>query len=326
MSVVAVRDLCHSYGPRRGIEDVSLSIEAGEIFGFLGPNGAGKSTTIRILMGLLKPAAGSAEIFGRNCWSDGPGIRSEVGYVAGDVRLYHWLTARRGLSMLAKIRHRELVASGLALAERFQLEADLPVRNMSRGTRQKLALVLALAHSPRLVILDEPTSGLDPLMQATLMAMLREIAGSGRTVVFSSHTLSEVETLCDHVAMIRHGRILEDSTIASLKERAPRRIRVALAEHQNPLALSWPAGVRLVAETGVPFRTTTDVSSAAAAFSNMTEHVCELELHGNSISFLQWAAIQNFSDVTIEPPSLDKLFHHYYEQDADVEAGQEKTG
>ena len=205
MSVIVAKDLCRTYGSRRGISDVNLTINAGEIFGFLGPNGAGKSTAIRVLMGLLRASSGTARIFGKDCWREGSTIRRDIGYVAGDVRLYSWLTTRRGLRMISKIHGRDLLPNGLRLAERFRLEPDLVIRKMSRGNRQKVALVLALAHAPQLVILDEPTSGLDPLMQDTLMMCLRELAREGRTVMFSRFATARLESSgpapnCGHIA------------------------------------------------------------------------------------------------------------------------------
>ena len=173
MSVICTENLCKSYGSRRGVGDVSLSVEAGEMFGFLGPNGAGKSTTIRMLMGFLKASSGTATILGRDCWAASDLVKEHVGYVAGDVRLYSWLTARKAFQIVGEIRRTDVAEAGLKLAERFQLEVDLPVRKMSRGNRQNVALVLALAHRPRVMILDEPTSGLDPLMQDTLTECLR---------------------------------------------------------------------------------------------------------------------------------------------------------
>lgn len=304
MSVVTTQKLSRSYGRRRGIFDVDLSIGAGEIFGFLGPNGAGKSTTIRVLMGLLRAGSGSASIFGRDCWRDGPKVRSQVGYVAGDVRLYSWLTARRGLRILSQIRGTALIKGGLALAERFHVEPDLPVRKMSRGNRQKIALLLALAPDPPLLVLDEPTSGLDPLMQDTLMDCLRERAAAGKTVLFSSHTLSEVEALCDRVAVIRAGRIVEDSTIASLKARAPRQIVVTLNASHSAAQISWPAGVSV---TKLP---STDRNAESGR-----SRECVLELTGTAAGFVDWAASQRFADVSISPPSLDALFRTYYEED-----------
>jgi len=312
MSVLVTKDLCRDYGSRRGISDVSLSIQAGEIFGFLGPNGAGKSTTIRVLVGLLRAGSGSARIFDRDCWKDGTTIRRDVGYVAGDVRLYSWLTTRRALTMLSRVHGRDLRPSGMSLAERFCLEPDLPVRKMSRGNRQKVALVLALAHAPRLVILDEPTSGLDPLMQDTLISCLREMAADGRTVMFSSHTLSEVETLCDHIAIVRDGRIVEDSTVSELKSRSPRRIIVTLQPQQLASTIAWPEGIIVKYVPGMNSSSLPQSDELHLARS-LRDDTCVLELMGTSVPFLQWAATQNFADVTIGPPALEVLFREYYE-------------
>jgi len=312
MSVIVATDLCRTYGSRRGISDVNLTIKPGEIFGFLGPNGAGKSTTIRVLMGLLRASSASAKLFGMDCWKDGATIRRDVGYVAGDVRLYPWLTTRRGLRMISKIHGRDLLPDGLKLAERFRLEPDLVVRKMSRGNRQKVAIVLALAHSPRLVLLDEPTSGLDPLMQDALMLCLRELAGAGHTVMFSSHTLSEVETLCDRIAIVRDGRIVEDSTLSALKAAAPRQIVVTLQEQQSAAGIQWPNGVDVKYLPGV---TPMQMSSTIALLvpPSIRHRTCILELLGSSASFVRWAAEQNFADVVIGSPALEVLFRRYYE-------------
>lgn len=311
MSVIVAKDLSRTYGSRRGISGVNLTINAGEIFGFLGPNGAGKSTTIRVLMGLLRASSGSARIFGKDCWSAGPTIRQDVGYVTGDVRLYSWLTTRRGLRMISKIHGRDLTPNGLKLAERFRLEPDLVVRKMSRGNRQKVALVLALAHSPRLVILDEPTSGLDPLMQDTLMLCLRELANAGHTVMFSSHTLSEVETLCDRIAIVRDGRIVEDSMLSALKAQAPRQIIVTCQEQQSAGEIQWPTGVDVKYLPGgiMP-------SSAVGLMvpPSLRQRTCVVELLGTSAQFLQWAAGQGFEDVVIGAPALEVLFRRYYDE------------
>lgn len=317
MSIVVTRNLCRGYGSRRGISDVDLTIEAGEIFGFLGPNGAGKSTTIRVLMGLLKAGAGSARIFDRDCWSEGPQIRRDVGYVAGDVRLYSWLTTRRALAMLSRIHGKDLRPAGFLLAERFRLEPDLPIRKMSRGNRQKVALVLAMAHAPKLVILDEPTSGLDPLMQDTLMSCLREMAANGHTVMFSSHTLSEVETLCNHIAIVRNGRIVEDATISGLKAQAPRQIVVTLQQDQNVGAIQWPENVVVVYQ---PKQGDGRLAASASLLVSpaMRDRTCILELTGTSIHFMHWAAAQSFADVMIGPPSLEVMFRRYYETNAEV--------
>jgi ABC-2 type transport system ATP-binding protein len=214
--------------------------------------------------------------------------------------------------MLSNIRGLNLRVPGMALAERFCLEPDLPVRKMSRGNRQKVALVLALAHSPQLAILDEPTSGLDPLMQDTLMTCLREMAADGRTVMFSSHTLSEVETLCDHIAIVRDGRIVEDSTVSDLKAQAPRQIIVTLQPEQVASTIRWPDGVTVKYAPGLrgePLSQSASLS-IAPAFRDCT---CLLELMGTSVPFVRWAATQDFADVMIGPPALEVLFRRYYE-------------
>lgn len=323
MAILETSDLSLSYGQRRGIERVSLRIEAGQIFGFLGPNGAGKSTTIRVLMGLLRAASGTARIFDLDCWRQGAIIRRDVGYVPGDVRLYPWLTLIRGLDFLSQVRGRDVRPLGMELASRFALEPGLSVRKMSRGNRQKTALILALAHRPQLLILDEPTSGLDPLMQDQLMQVLREQAQEGCTVLFSSHTLSEVESLCDRVAMIRQGKIVEDSSLAALQARAPRRIVLRLAANTPPPD-TLPPGVQVLwrppeSHSAAPL-SSADALLLAGVSHEHRGHTWVLQLQGSCVPFLQWAAAGNFPDVVLGPPSLESLFRRYYELDAETAA------
>jgi len=292
MTVLTTSQLSRSYGSRRGVDDINLTLNEGEVFGFLGPNGAGKSTTIRLLLGFLKPSSGSATILGKNCWTDSHLIKRHVGYVAGDVRLYPWLTARRAFQIVGEIRGRSLHEDGMLLAERFRLEPDLPVRKMSRGNRQKVALVLALVHRPRLVILDEPTSGLDPLMQATLVDCLRELAQDGHSIFFSSHTLSEVEDLCDRVAIVKDGRIVEDSNLNRLKAQAPRIARIRYRDSESAAQCVPPDGIRVSRTTGAE---------------------CVLQLTGKAAELNCWAAEQPIEDISIGPPDLETLFHQWYD-------------
>lgn len=291
MPVVQVQELTKSYGSRRGVHEVGFSLCEGEVFGFLGPNGAGKSTTIRVLLGFLRASSGVAQIFGKDCWYDSAEIKRDVGYVAGDVRLYPWLTGRRAFDIVSDIRRLRLHDEGYRLAERFQLEVDLPVRKMSRGNRQKLALVLALAHKPKLVLLDEPTSGLDPLMQDVLASCLRDMAQEGRTVFFSSHTLSEVESLCDPVAIVRDGRIVADETVDSLRKRAPRRIVLKFDTVEAATACSIPESVLSCQRDG---------------------KVVELQCMGSAVPIMRWAIREQISDVSIGSPNLESLFREYY--------------
>ena len=313
MTILRTVNLNRSYGTRRGIRDVCLDVAEGQILGFLGPNGAGKSTTIRILMGLLRASSGTAEIFGKCCWREGASIRQQVGYVAGDVRLYPWLTLQRGLKLLNQIHGRDVQTQGLALAERFLLEPALPVWKMSRGNRQKVALILALAPQPEMVILDEPTSGLDPLMQDTLMLCLREMAQSGCTILFSSHLLSEVESLCDRIAIIRNGQIVENSRITELRARAPRSITITLHPGQVGPA-EWPAVARAIWQpNGGPMNTGATMSSALMSIPpDRLARTCLLEIQGSVMSFLEWACTQGFEDISVSSPSLDALFRGYY--------------
>ncbi len=295
MFAIETSQLTKGYGSRRGVDEVSFSVGAGEIFGFLGPNGAGKSTTIRLLLGFLKASAGQATILGQDCWHDTAAIKQDVGYVAGDVRLYPWLTTRRAFQIVGDVRGVDLHSHGLELAERFQLEPDLPVRKMSRGNRQKVALVLALAHRPKLVILDEPTSGLDPLMQDTLADCLRQLAKEGHTVFFSSHTLSEVDSLCDRVAIVKNGRIVADESLATMKARAPRAVSITFASEADAQAAVVPQ------------------------FAMSTECVgnqLKLQLTGSAAELAQWSATVPMTDISIGQPNLETLFRSFYDTSA----------
>jgi ABC-2 type transport system ATP-binding protein len=296
MAVIETSKLGLNYGDRRGIEDISLRISEGQIYGFLGSNGAGKTTTIRILLGFLRPSQGQAAIFGMDCWSHSRCIKQEVGYVPGDVRLYPWLTVERGLKLAQTLRGRPLFADGLALCEKLQLDPTLPVRKMSRGNRQKVALVLALVHKPKLIVMDEPTSGLDPVIQAMLMQLLREVASEGRTVLFSSHTLSEVEQLCNHVLMIRNGRIVVDQRLESLRSNAPRTVRLVARSGVALNLESLPDNVRLI---------------------NHSKDDYELVLTGTARELVNWMSFQPIEDISIGPPLLDRLFHNHYTHEAE---------
>ena len=218
--LIQIENLTRCYGPRPAVERISLSVPEGALFGFLGPNGAGKTTTIRVLLGFLRPTSGTASIFGLDCWRDSKSVKRETGYLPGDLRLPGWMNGATALSIFGAVRGQDLNVSGCELAERFDLDLRVKVREMSRGMRQKLGLILALAHKPRLLVLDEPTSALDPLMQTALHTLLRQLAASGHTIFFSSHSLGEVEQLCERVAIVREGKIVADESLELLRNRA----------------------------------------------------------------------------------------------------------
>jgi ABC-2 type transport system ATP-binding protein len=290
MSLIEIQSLSRSYGTRRGVENVHLSVPEGTLFGFLGPNGAGKTTTIRVLVGLLRPTSGSARVFGLDCWRESAAIKREIGYVPGDLRLHGWLDGHAALAIWGRVRGRDLAVHGRELAERFGLDLATKVRSMSRGMRQKLGLILALAHRPRLLVLDEPTTTLDPLMQVTVQAILREMAAAGHTIFFSSHMLAEVEQLCQRVAIIRDGRLVADESLAELRRRAGHQVTIRWRDAQAA-ALAPPAGLELEPRQGPVWN---------GLFTGPLDEL------------VAWLAGRPFDDLAIGHPDLDALFHHYY--------------
>jgi ABC-2 type transport system ATP-binding protein len=295
-AIIETHALTRRYGTRRGVDDVSLRIPEGSLYGFLGPNGAGKTTTIRVLLGFLRPTEGRASVFGLDCWRDSRRIKDEIGYIPGDLRLYPWLTGRSALSLFGAIRRRDLTARGRELAALFELDLSVKVRNMSRGMRQKLGLILSLAPDPRLLVLDEPTSALDPLMQDRLQEYLRGASKRGVTVFFSSHTLGEVERLCERVAIVRGGRIVADDTLEALQRQAGHEVTIV-----------WkPAGDRGgVAGGSQPTPTFLDLDER-------TDRRWSGRLRGEVGPLLGFLAGREIEDVTIAKPNLETLFREFY--------------
>lgn len=289
MSLLTLHSLTKRYGSRRGVDALTLSVPQGSLFGFLGPNGAGKTTAIRVLMGLLRPTSGSASIFGLDCWRDGARIKADVGYVPGDLRLYPWLTGLSALRLFGRVRGRDLMGEGRRLAEEMDLDLGVAVRRMSRGTRQKLGLVLAMAHRPRVLILDEPTGGLDPLIQDRFRARLKSLAAGGCTVFFSSHTLSEVDDLCDRVAILREGRLVAEGTLTELRARAGH--EVAIRWRDGAGAMEAPAFLKL---------------------DNRSSEAWEGSLEGPVSRLVDWLAGKPVADLEIGRPDLETLFRRYY--------------
>ena len=293
MAIIETHSLSRSYGRRRGIDAVDLAVPEGTLFGFLGPNGAGKTTAIRVMVGLLRPSAGEARIFGLDCWRQSAAIKAEIGYVPGDLRLHSWLNGLTALTIWGKARRRNLIPSGRELAERFDLDLTVAVRRMSRGMRQKLGLILALVHKPRLLILDEPTVTLDPLVQSTVQQLLRELAAAGHTVFFSSHMLAEVEQLCQRVAIIRDGRVVADEPLDALRARAGHQVTIrwrALADAAAPP----PPFLQLDQRIGLVWNGLVD---------------------GPIEPLVAWLASRAIDDISIGRPDLETLFRHYYFQE-----------
>jgi len=297
MSVIVTTDLSKRYGSSiRALEAVSIEVREGEIFGFLGPNGAGKSTMIRLLLGFLHPTSGHASVFGLDTGRDSVAIRRRVGYLPGGIALYDTLTGVALLDYLVELYGRPPVRRA-ELLERLEMSAatlERPVRDYSRGMRQKIGIIQALQHDPELAILDEPTEGLDPLMQRAFYALMDELRAAGRTIFFSSHVLSEVERVCDRVAIIRRGSIVAQEDVRALLARRRRHVEIRLADGATVPDLASVPGV-----------------------SGVTAHegliTCELE--GVVGPFLEALRTVDAVDLTIEPAHLEEAFLEFYEGD-----------
>ena len=244
MPAIECTDLTKYYGDVRGIEDVTLSVDDGEVFGFLGPNGAGKTTTIRTLLGFLSPTSGEARLLGHDVTDEAASVRARerVGYLPADPGLDENRTAGEFLdhqeALRGETRRAELVG-------RFGLDESRRIGDLSRGNRQKVALVAAFMHDPDLLVLDEPTSGLDPLLQESFNELVRERAAAGASVFLSSHVLGEVGTLCDRVGVIRNGRLVTEESVEELRERGGKRVRIAVAEDVDRETFQVPGVLNL---------------------------------------------------------------------------------
>jgi ABC-2 type transport system ATP-binding protein len=227
---IVLEGLVKDYGAVRALDGLDLEVRPGEVFGFIGPNGAGKSTTIRILLDLLRPSAGTVRVLGADPRAVGPALRARLGYLPGELALEGTATARQLLGHLAQVRDGRGAERIVPLAERFLLDLDRPARTLSKGNKQKIGVIQSLMHRPELALLDEPTSGLDPLLQQEFLTLLREERDAGTTIFLSSHVLSEVEEIADRVALVRDGRIAVVDDVAALRAAAGQRLDVTFAE------------------------------------------------------------------------------------------------
>lgn len=290
---ILIESLTKDYGETRAVDGLSLAVQPGEVVGFLGPNGAGKSTTIRILLDLIRPTAGRAEILGHDCQEDGVAARQAMGYLPGDLRLYESWTGREVAEFIANLRKMGVADSEIGdLARRLDLDLSRKVRAYSKGNRQKLGLLLALAHRPPVVVLDEPTAGLDPIRQRAVWKLLRERADAGAAVLFSSHVMSEVEAVCDRVAILRRGRLLTFGRVSELLAGAPARLELAF-DGEAP-DLRTVAGVHALAADG------TAVS---------------LQFDGDPNDLIQALAKHDLIEVRVHPARLDDVVFDFYERE-----------
>jgi ABC-2 type transport system ATP-binding protein len=294
-AVVQTEKLTKSYGSNRGIVEVDLSVDQGEVFGFLGPNGAGKTTTIRILLDLIRPTSGRASVFGLESSADAVAIHRRIGYLPGEFALYDRLTGGQTLAYFGNLRGGVDPAYQASLIERFDLDPSRRYKEYSKGNKQKVGLVAALQHKPELLLLDEPTSGLDPLVQQTFFAVLREAVDEGRTVFLSSHVLSEVEKTCDRVAIIRDGRLIRVDRVDALRD---------LAAHQVELRF-------IGAVPADEFARIPGVANVVAE-----DHVLRMSVSGPIAPVVKAAARFDITDFVSREPSLEETFLAEYSEAA----------
>ncbi|HEX7262875.1 MAG TPA: ABC transporter ATP-binding protein [Candidatus Dormibacteraeota bacterium] len=298
-AIVEVDKLTKSYGKKRGIADVSFSVEEGEAFGFLGPNGAGKTTTIRLLMALLHADAGSARIAGLDCWDKALEIKRLIGYVPGEPSLDRNLTGGQILEYFANLRGGVDRAYLKTLIERMDLDTSRKFRQYSTGNKRKVVLIQAFMHRPRVLILDEPTSGLDPLNQQEFDGMVKEARQEGRTVFLSSHVLSEVEKTCTRVAIIRDGSIVRIGGVHELTDIKRYEITITFA-HPVPAAA---------------FETLDGVTTVETLANGST---VRLAIQGSADAVIKAAAQYPVVSLTSYEPSLEDIFLRYYERDGQL--------
>jgi len=292
---IATLGLSKTYGKSvHALVDLDLRVERSEVFGYLGPNGAGKSTTIRLLLGLIRPTTGHASLFGLDTQRDGVASRRPVGYLPGDLRLADRLTGQEQLDWLARLRGSVDQPLRQELCNRLEVVLDRPIRQLSKGNRQKIGIVQAFMHRPKLVVLDEPTSGLDPLLQAEVRALMRETAADGRTVFLSSHSLDEVQHVADRVGVLRSGRLVDVDVVESLTERSLRHVTVTFAAPVDAEPFAALDGVRVTQVDGATVR-------LAAPETAMDALVKAL-------------ARRHVVDLVSQPADLEEIFLEMYRQ------------
>ena len=290
---IVLNELTKHYGKHRGINNLSFSVNQGEFFGFIGPNGAGKSTTIRTLMGLIRPTGGSASIFDLDCHSKASVIARDVGYLPSENSYYENMKVRELLQYTADLYGMDCKTKMKELADRLNLDLSRKIADLSLGNKKKVGIVSAIMTSPKLIIMDEPTSGLDPLIQQAFYDILKEENSRGATVFFSSHVLSEVQKLCDRVAILKEGQLIGIQSIKELRESGYKKVTLS-AKEAIPRDFFDLSGIANYAETA-------DKTSVSFMYN------------GNITAIIDKLHLLHLDDVLLEEPSLEEIFMHYYE-------------
>jgi ABC-2 type transport system ATP-binding protein len=286
VNVIETNNLTKYYGKIKGVEDLTLSVKKGEIFGFLGPNGAGKTTTIRTLLGYLYPTRGTATIFGKNIIDNNVEIKKEVAYIPGDLNIYGHLTGKQFLDYFASLRNREMILLD-ELLDIFEVPLERKVKGYSKGMKQKLGIIQAFMDDPEMVIMDEPTSGLDPLLQQKFYDFILKQKNKGRTMFFSSHVLAEVDKICDRVGIIRNGELVALEDVETLKHKRGKKFRVRIKE--KPEIFRGPKDMK-IKDGWIEFIASNSIDSWIKKLSKYT-----------------------IIDLEINDFALEDIFIHYYE-------------
>jgi ABC-2 type transport system ATP-binding protein len=297
MSAIVASELTKRYGKHRGVDGLNLEVKRGEVFGFLGPNGAGKTTTIRVLLNLIRPTHGEAAILGLDCQRNSMQVRRNVGYVPGEFSLYESLTGDQLLRFIAGLRGGVDQRVAQDVAGRLDCDLRRPIRELSRGNKQKICIVQALMNRPEVLLLDEPTSGLDPLVQQEFFRLIAEVQAEGRTVFFSSHILSEVERVCERVAIIRQGRILKVSTVSELKTKELRQLAITFGQAAPEELFAHISGVRDVVADG---------------------NCLSCVVQGSIDPVVKALAAYEVKDMICQEPSLEDVFLDFYSEGSDA--------
>lgn len=290
-----IKSLTKRYGRYRGVEDINIELDAGEVFGFLGPNGAGKSTTIRTILNFIEPTEGSVSVFGKDSVKDSVDIKNHLGYLAGDIALYDKMTGRQVLTYLTSLGKQTDWKFVDELTQRLEASLDRPIKTLSKGNKQKLGLIQAFMHKPDLLVLDEPTSGLDPLMKQVFYDMVLEMKKEGKTVFVSSHDLTEVQKICDRAAFIRHGKLVAIEDVQKVDALNLRRYKVRFKTKPALSSLKKVEGV----------------SEVKAINGNRAS----LTVTGSVDKFVKAIAKKNVVDLEEVETTLEDLFMHYYQED-----------
>lgn len=288
-NAIECRGLTKFYGKSMAIENVNLTVEEEEVFGFIGPNGAGKSTTLRVLLSFIYPTSGTAAIFGKDCVSESRVVKQDIGYIPSEVSYYDDMTVRDLLRYSARFYRLDCTQRAHELSDRLGLDMTKKIKALSLGNRKKVAIVQAFQHEPRLYVFDEPTSGLDPLVQQEFFTLLEEEKDKGNTVLFSSHVLSEVQQVCDRVAIIKNGHILRVESVEALRKSSLKRVRVTFRTPQTAFDVEGAKEVQL------------DGRAATFLYS------------GDLNRLLSVLRADTVDDLEILEPPLEEVFLHYYE-------------